>query len=1130
VVSTDIVCKGLTSRKVNVASHIKPQGKIGCQSSNVAASELQLKSRNGPAVAVESECGGQINPVRGLALPKVNYTKRAYKSTPLDKAKLTPEQVISRGDKPAIHTTANQYKELVAEEEEKKVFDASLVYPARSERSFAKELAVKKRNSKMAKHQKQSFGNNQRKYEQALVDSKSQCMRTEPEPKVSVVPHIEDVVEIVVDEVPLVVTNNTSGFSVDQVPEIIKPDIHSGEEKVYYKARVHGLFQSLNILVDPPEDPVVKPRIIPINSRIDRREMQVEMVKYTFPELDFIGLWNPTNFSELGKVYAQHKGLHVHFVDKIIEIPDGLISELGTFWAHKKHDDLYAEFMVSVVKCRKWTEIAHISFEQERVANLYAPAIAYLRFWDEQQNVSRVVDQAYSNALGIKSSISKFLKSFRNSPTSYKVVSGSMLAAAVPMGWSVANRFKKLIVSPLNDTPLLSGSTEQIGAAVIANYFNSCVIVPTAEETIKRASGGWLLETIEFGVSCMSLIAMGYDWRRVLLLRGSALLMHKITVRLPFWQGVALHGVWNAVSIYYNDVFVSSLGPAVSTSVDVLSGNFLSTVTNHLAYSLVTPIVSFGFSLFGSREVVGNYKCLTTVICPPVLKQKQSAKVVVTGAPEYMRYKIDEENKGKQYCMAYNTGLYAPNAYASNFINEQQATAARVTAETIEPVEGAIESCVEWAKTNHKSLFPNVHYVSSLSFDAYLLGSNASPSVKRILRKTYDRMKEDGHDEESILTKCLKYRWTSRSSFVKVENNLYCSPAGVTLKAPRMIQGAQPEYICIVGPWIAALQILLKRRWGSDNFLCFTSGLSAKALADAIDKPNWLKLEDDLGKFDTSIRRPWCEYEVWLCEKFGAPRAVLDLMSANISTHGHTHHGITYKVDGTRKSGDPFTSLFNSVINGIAHLYLYCKYTNKTVEQAKESIVMILQGDDNVLTHAEKRQFPWQKGMATLGFDSKAMYREEDTVEFCSNRLYRTTDGLVFGPKPGKVLAKFGYIINPPLGVSRESLMRGVALGLQKQCNFIPPIKVVIDRVLDLTSNHKAVFCNKYMEHKMKVSKFYESTPEIDYQLYEQYGWNTEMQHQFKQIVATSVLGGDFNHPYAQLLFDRDTSGPQSIF
>jgi hypothetical protein len=127
-------------------------------------------------------------------------------------------------------------------------------------------------------------------------------------------------------------------------------------------------------------------------------------------------------------------------------------------------------------------------------------------------------------------------------------------------------------------------------------------------------------------------------------------------------------------------------------------------------------------------------------------------------------------------------------------------------------------------------------------------------------------MEKEGYDEHTVLTKEELYKWTTRSSFVKVENNLYQSPAGITIKAPRMIQGAQPEYIVLVGPWIASLQILMKRRWGLKNFLCFTSGLSASSLAQYVLRKGWKMLEDDLGKFDTSIREEWCHYELWLCK------------------------------------------------------------------------------------------------------------------------------------------------------------------------------------------------------------------------------------------------------------------------
>jgi len=192
----------------------------------------------------------------------------------------------------------------------------------------------------------------------------------------------------------------------------------------------------------------------------------------------------------------------------------------------------------------------------------------------------------------------------------------------------------------------------------------------------------------------------------------------------------------------------------------------------------------------------------------------------------------------------------------------------------------------------------------------------------------------------------------------------------------------------------------------------------------------------------------------------------------------------------------------------------------------------LLQGDDNLMVHSENVAFPWQVGMAGLGFDSEAIYRATwTTAEFCSNRLYELKDGYVFGPKPGKVLAKYGYIINPPVNVSRESMMRGVALGLQQLCNHIPPIKLVIDRTLELTKGHEAYFQRGFMDHQLKADGFiHETTPMIKSALYDQYYYTDDIHRSLTKTVKNLGFGDKWQNNHSFLLFDRDTSGPQLIF
>jgi hypothetical protein len=195
---------------------------------------------------------------------------------------------------------------------------------------------------------------------------------------------------------------------------------------------------------------------------------------------------------------------------------------------------------------------------------------------------------------------------------------------------------------------------------------------------------------------------------------------------------------------------------------------------------------------------------------------------------------------------------------------------------------------------------------------------------------------------------------------------------------------------------------------------------------------------------------------------------------------------------------------------------------------------MLLQGDDNAMRHLENCVFPWRAGMATLGLDSEAVYRRDlSELEFCSNRLYFVNEGIwVFGPKPGKVLAKLGYIINPPKHVSCESMMRGVALGLQKNCNHIPPVREVINHILDLTDGYEAYFDTKNQYGRtqcmMKMKMMYTESEEIRLQMYDQYYYDSICHKRISSSLPQ--LGGSYTDPHMTLLFDRDTSGLQQIF
>jgi len=199
------------------------------------------------------------------------------------------------------------------------------------------------------------------------------------------------------------------------------------------------------------------------------------------------------------------------------------------------------------------------------------------------------------------------------------------------------------------------------------------------------------------------------------------------------------------------------------------------------------------------------------------------------------------------------------------------------------------------------------------------------------------------------------------------------------------------------------------------------------------------------------------------------------------------------------------------------------------VQQARESLRMLVQGDDNLMRYVETLAIDWVGKMLEFGFSSEAVFRQDILdAQFCSNLLYRTDKGLVFAPKPGKVIAKLGYYINPPRNVDPASIVRGTALGLWNACSHVPPLRAYLQRLLDLTDGvvpHKV----PTEEWKMRYDPVKE-VPETWETLENHYGWTLACQNEFETALQSMFLGCEANHVLLHLLCDRDTSGPKCMY
>lgn len=483
---------------------------------------------------------------------------------------------------------------------------------------------------------------------------------------------------------------------------------------------------------------------------------------------------------------------------------------------------------------------------------------------------------------------------------------------------------------------------------------------------------------------------------------------------------------------------------------------------------------------------------------------------------------VHKQSERETQVACFDSGEWGPIAFASTEHNEYLSLRTRACVDTVAPDLAELGKCLAWAKQNHNRLLPRVGKIVSVSFEEYLSRSNATPQVKRVLQETHQRLTELGITEDSVLTRAQRYAWTTRKSFVKVENLLYRTPFGMKQKAPRLIQGAQPEFIVLVGPWIMAFQDMFSRRWNTRFFLTYTGGRSVRECAAVLEGDGEYG-EDDMALYDASQHEMWGRYECWVSKRHGAPRAVLALMEANLRTHGATNNGWRYRVRGTRKSGDPYTTLFNTWNNGIGHAYWYSVHHNVSVREMQTMLKMLLMGDDNAMRGCGVHAIPWREYMAKLGLDSEFLPRKSlYDVEFCSSRVVPSTVGPVFAPKAGRVLAKFGYFVQPARNAMGQ--LKGVALGLRDVVRPIPPLRALVESVLGKLEYVEPERV-KIEEWKMAPSNA-EATSDTMWQLCRTYGWSYELQCHWETDLSHMCFGDELPQ-YLLPLLETDTSGPK---
>jgi hypothetical protein len=226
-------------------------------------------------------------------------------------------------------------------------------------------------------------------------------------------------------------------------------------------------------------------------------------------------------------------------------------------------------------------------------------------------------------------------------------------------------------------------------------------------------------------------------------------------------------------------------------------------------------------------------------------------------------------------------------------------------------------------------------------------------------------------------------------------------------------------------------------------------------------------LEVDYSRWDAHLGLEALGCELGIYERMGFDTQVLKTMRRlQFQSVGRTKRDVIYTVNGTRKSGDPNTSVGNSLLNGLINAHCLSKF-------GKFKLMVL--GDDMVAAierqaWKDESQEAYIGQMVALGLKPEIqVHMTPHKVSFCSSYFYpcevegRRTH--ILAPKAGRCLSKFGYQIGVRTRKDPQTLL-GIALGLAPQGYVVPGLNSYI-RAIQSTVREEPIMPGWYRSDGM---------------------------------------------------------------
>lgn len=260
---------------------------------------------------------------------------------------------------------------------------------------------------------------------------------------------------------------------------------------------------------------------------------------------------------------------------------------------------------------------------------------------------------------------------------------------------------------------------------------------------------------------------------------------------------------------------------------------------------------------------------------------------------------------------------------------------------------------------------------------------------------------------------------------------------------PRIIQCRSSSLQLFIGPFFYSAYKFISRTFssaGGKNI--YAVSLNALELGQVASSMQGDLYEADASNWDGSVTNTFLKVEKWFIRFIlpYRPHWIEQLLSKWEKTVGASQ-GVRYSCDWGRKSGDMWTSAFNTLLNILVTNFAWGTCLIQAVFNGDDNFFCVVPG-----SVADKALQAYEK----LGLKMVLVKRQSwQTLEFCSGLFYQTERGVKWGLKPFRQLAKFGVNFNRHSKKKFPSLLLGSALSMMPIAGHVPIFGTVLRRIIE---------------------------------------------------------------------------------